>query len=191
MGLRERNYRQTRQRIIAAARRLFDEHGYEATTIEMISEAAEVSPRTFHRYFEVKAGLATEPCARVIAEVADRVRRDWSLLDLVGAIGTAFDEGLASGDVAWGVRLHRENPVLLAETSVWRQRWAGELAHALATADGRTHPRVPDRVKAALAVHVAALAVDEWILRRPNEDYGRVLDEVQQAMCEHFDRALA
>jgi AcrR family transcriptional regulator len=36
------------------ALRLFRERGYEATTIEQIAEAAEVSPSTFYRYFPAK-----------------------------------------------------------------------------------------------------------------------------------------
>jgi len=53
-GLRERKKAKTHEAIQAAALRLFRSQGYEATTVEQIAEAAEVSPSTFFRYFPTK-----------------------------------------------------------------------------------------------------------------------------------------
>jgi len=60
LGLRERKKAKTRATIREHALRLFREQGYQATTVEQIAEAAEVSPSTFFRYFPNKEAVVLE-----------------------------------------------------------------------------------------------------------------------------------
>lgn len=53
-GLRERKKAKTMANVQMHAMRLFRELGYNATTVEQIAEAAEISPSTFFRYFSTK-----------------------------------------------------------------------------------------------------------------------------------------
>src|SRR3989454_12341430 len=53
-GLRERKKLKTKEAIQREAMRLFQEQGYEETTIDQIAAAAEISPSTFFNYFPTK-----------------------------------------------------------------------------------------------------------------------------------------
>jgi AcrR family transcriptional regulator len=53
-GRRERRHAETRERLMSSALRLFAERGFADTSIEDITEAADVGKGTFFNYFETK-----------------------------------------------------------------------------------------------------------------------------------------
>ena len=56
---RQAQARATRQAVIESAKRLFTDHGYPATTIEAVADAADVPLPTVYRLFGSKRALLT------------------------------------------------------------------------------------------------------------------------------------
>jgi AcrR family transcriptional regulator len=59
-GRREASKQATRNALLAAAKAAFAERGFEATTVRDIASAANVTERTFYRYFDGKEGLIAD-----------------------------------------------------------------------------------------------------------------------------------
>ena len=78
-GLRERKKQRTRATLVDVAARLCAEQGYERTTVDQIAAAADVSPRTFSRYFPNKEAVIAalmEEISEQVSEALTRQARD-------------------------------------------------------------------------------------------------------------------
>ena len=73
---REQAKNERRQRILAAATRLFEQLGYSGTTMEGVAEKAGVGVATLYNYFRTKEGIAREI-------IAPDLRRVWALNEAV------------------------------------------------------------------------------------------------------------
>lgn len=166
MGLRERKKEQTRRRIERAALDLFLSDGFDATTIEAIAEAAEISPRTFFTYFpakeEVVFSLAQrEELDRLETRIRDREPGSGAIeaimawiLEVIGEEEDADERELSRR------RLIRETPALAAyEAAHVDPRFEAIFARAIA-ADLALDPAdlAPRMVAAAASAALRAIA---------------------------------
>jgi AcrR family transcriptional regulator len=132
MGRREASKQATRTALLTAAKRLFAERGFEATTVRDIAAAARVTERTFYRYFDGKEGLVAGEFLswldRIGAMIAARpgteapaVAIHRALLDIgrEAAVSTGllqlwlFNEGQGSG-----IRRFAPRPLLQLESAI-------------------------------------------------------------------------
>jgi len=74
LGRREQNKQRTRRALVQAAGQLFDERGFDATTVRDIAAAAGVGERTFFRYFPSKESLVLHQAREMIPLLQQAVR---------------------------------------------------------------------------------------------------------------------
>lgn len=139
-GRRERKKRETRAALTAAALRLAVEKGPDNVTVEEISEAADVSVRTFFNYFSHKehAILGRDPDDMELA--LSRLREapeGQSPLTTMGMLISKVLDDLEDIDnhetaVSQRIRLITQSPNLLAQFVVLGAEDERELAAALA-----------------------------------------------------------
>jgi AcrR family transcriptional regulator len=103
-GLRERKKERTREALIDAAQELFQRKGYDATTIDEIVAAVEVSRRTFFRYFagkeEVALARSHEIEQQILDALAERPREEPPLTAIRNAVQGVMAEIAEDPEVA-------------------------------------------------------------------------------------------
>ncbi|APO73325.1 TetR family transcriptional regulator protein [Rhizobium etli 8C-3] len=170
-GRRERKRRQTRERIEQAAMTLFLERGFDATTIEDITESADVSKRSFFDYFpskeEVVFAWQDSFADRLMAAIAARPKSDSPLKVVEEAIvetvaASANERGLALGE------LIRRTPVLKARDQMKYAKLEHKLTEAM-VARGGAGKDVRARMRLLSAIVIGALRVggERWQERPP------------------------
>src|ERR1700760_3889342 len=157
-GLRERKKARTRAPIRREARRLFREQGYQATTVEQIAAAAEVSPSTFFRYFPTKEDVVLQDDMDI--RMVEAFARQPPELTPIAAVRGAMQETWRSfTPVEWeqlreGGRLSMEVPEIRARTTDEFSRLINAFAGASATRVGRPAGDVRVRVLAGAIIGV-------------------------------------
>jgi AcrR family transcriptional regulator len=162
-GLRERKKAKTKATIREQAMRLFREQGYDATTVEQIADAAEVSPSTFFRYFPTKEDVVLQDDMELLwAEALRAQPPDLSpVAALRAAVRDAFS-GLSPDDLA---RL-RESADLTLNVPAIRARSLDEFSSTIETISvmvGERAGRAPDDPAVrTLAGAVLGIAMSSW-----------------------------
>jgi len=180
IGLRERKKLKTRAAIQREAMRLFLERGFEATTVEDIAEAVEISPSTFFNYFPSKEDVVFEDdldplilsAFDALPDETNPVRRLRMAMQAVFAHMTPQQD-----------RMMRERMQLMAMTPELRgamlTQFAGivdQIAHLLGPRLGRGRDdfAVHNLAGAVLGVLLSAMLA---IVDRPKADMFEIVDD--------------
>ena len=164
-GARERKKRATRAQLEEAAYGLFSQQGYDATTVDEISEAARVSPRTFFRYFATKedvvfgAGEHHEAQLRSAIQQAPGDDRRM-VVDAVLTFSTILESQRDA--ILSRHQLVADNPSLQGRGRLVEDSWTGILAQMVAERAGLQQPTFEQSVLAGCAIGVLSAAVHEW-----------------------------
>lgn len=180
IGLRERKKLKTRAGIQREAMRLFLEKGFEATTIEEIAEAAEISPSTFFNYFPTKEDVVFQDELDPLILAAFNAQPEGTnpIRALRNAMKTVFGQMTPEQDTVM-----RERMVLMASTPELRSAMLSQfadlvdqIAELMAGRVGRkpTDFAVRNLAGALLGVMMSALLI---AARNPKTELIDVADE--------------
>lgn len=158
MSLRKQKKLAAWRAIRDAAMGLFDDQGFEATTVEQIAEAAGVSRATFFNYFGSKEAVVFEqdPTAREDWKALMEARPDdeplWTSLT---SVLTGFAESLRVR-MPLQRKLKAQSPALAQSTQDFGDQFRADLGAWVAARSAR---RGDDELLAALQVNLAMAAL--------------------------------
>jgi AcrR family transcriptional regulator len=177
-SLRDRRKRRTAEAIVAAALELFAERGFGRTTIDQIAAAADISRRTFFRYFADKEELffaEDERLLEVVEETLDAAPAGEPVLELARRATRA----LAAHSVADPERRLARERLIAATPALQARRLAKNLRWEQAIA-ARLQERGSDEQEALLVPKLAMAcfqtAYERWV-RDPGRDLPGLVDE--------------
>ena len=195
--LRTRKKRLTRERILDEALRLFAERGFEGTTADDIAAAADVSRRTFFRYYPRKEDVVIEwkrqGAEAVRAAVAARPPEEPPLTAVHRALSAIVEQYQAEADVVLGlVRLIESSPTLRARAAGEYPSWEASIAEEIAARLGvDPHTDLRPRLVAQLGMAILSTAVEAWTARGGQGEMAALLDEAFEAAADQLAAPIA
>lgn len=191
---RDRKVAATRQSILDAALGLFAEQGFGETTIEQITERADVGQRTFFRYFPTKESVLFDDIEhvwnRVLAAFAERPRDEHpfaSLRMLLHELAEFAAEDAKQLELR--IRLIDENPSIMEyHRQLFTVRWGTSLTTLVADrlgVDPAVDPRPP--MWTALALSAFRVGFEQWLAAGRAGDLAQFIDRALGAAAGAFD----
>lgn len=190
-GMREKKKERTRETIVQVALQLFEEKGFEAATVEEIAAAADISPRTFFRYFTSKEDVVflgqDEENAAMIELLRTRPPNEPPLDSLLRATRLLFAKGRdLFGHAPQGLRLVQRTPALRARNRQTLDEMQDILVNGLI--GKRTSKADALRLRVLVACYLAALneVMNAWIASGAKGDPRAQLDLVEELLRRGF-----
>ncbi len=178
-----------RKHVVEQALRLFDERGFDETTIDDIAAAVGMSSRSFFRYFPVKEDVVVgdpAPFGALVRDAADSRPMGepvWQVL----RHAFAPIEASAAAETETGLRIMRvmmRTPSLRARNLEKHSAWAEMLVPVIMERVGG--PIEERQFRAQTLVHGALACLDvalaEWTLRNGTTPVNQLLDESFETM---------
>jgi AcrR family transcriptional regulator len=189
-GLRQRKRQQTRERLTQVAMALFLERGFEATTLDDIAAAADISRRSFFHYFASKEDVVSawqeESTAALIAAVATRPADESMLTAAENAI-FAMVRQLKPGEAMAMAQLKRDNPALQARDQVKYEKLERALAEALSNRAGHKTEKLQARLVAMIATGAMRIGGEFWAAEGAREKPEALVKRTFAAIREILD----
>ncbi|MGX7825763.1 TetR/AcrR family transcriptional regulator [Actinokineospora sp. 24-640] len=188
MSLRDRKKRQTRGALVRAALELVADHGLENVTVEDISRAADVAPRTFFNYFATKedalVGPDPESGPRIRAGITSAPADRTPMEALSQALHAEITE-LASDHKLWTLHIAvlEQHPALLAKAFAGGAEAERHIVAGIAERTGAAATDAYPLLLAAAASAAFRVALTRWSALAEPPPLPDLLDECFQLLA--------
>ncbi|MCB5180918.1 TetR family transcriptional regulator [Streptomyces antimicrobicus] len=200
-GLRARKKQRTRDALLRAALLLFVSQGYEETTVDEITEAVDVSQRTFFRYFvnkeEVAFAVQTLVEEHFVAALRARPAAEGPLLAMRNAVLDSWDTvGEAIAEVVpvdlymRTYQLIESTPALLAVHLRRSAELEEQVARLIAEREGLDVEADP-RPRVAVAAFCGVMRVTGRLWGRGEDTSIEAIRRLTERYLDHIGGALA
>jgi mycofactocin system transcriptional regulator len=173
---------------------IFEERGFDATTVDDIAAAAGIGRRTFFRYYASKNDVAwgdfdahLETMRAALAATPPDVPVLAALCHAILDFNTYPDT-----EADWHRRrmtLILRTPTLQAHSTLRYTRWRGVVAEFVAARTGRDERELEPQAVASAFLGVAVAGYEQW-LAHPGEPLVPILDRALGLLADGLDRAL-
>jgi AcrR family transcriptional regulator len=191
LGTRERRRIRTQRELQVAALQLFEKQGYERTTIDEIAAAADISTRSFFRYFRSKEDLViwdenyaafidaleTRPAAEPVPQSLRAAASDWAR-----SLSEQDHEQMLAR-----IRLFFSIPTLQGRYWERQEAIAAQIAQWLARRRGVAPDALPVRVVALAFIATLGAAKEAWARGGAGADLGALVDEALGILGDRLD----
>ncbi|MCZ7531169.1 MAG: TetR family transcriptional regulator [Acidimicrobiia bacterium] len=173
VGLRERKKRERRRCIEDAAIDLFEDHGFDRTTIDQIAAAADIAPRTFFSYFPTKEDVVLADYStrleRIIDELRERSESEppWDALQ-ASFLVVAADYEAARDDLVRRFTIMAANGTVYARSLQLQAGWEDALAEVLRQRANQKTEDLESRLLASTALACMRSSLRHWLLTGHN-----------------------
>jgi AcrR family transcriptional regulator len=194
-GRRARKRRETRDRIADAAMKLFLDRGYEATTMDEVADAADVSRRSLFDYFPTKEDVLFARQDDFVIALGDELRKrprdePWPVL-VEHAFAQAISDAISPENIAIDA-LVTSTPALQPRRQVKYARLEATIAGALAERGKSVQARKQAGLLAAVVVAgFRVMASAQGTQRRRDDGVAIAFREFWRSLREFADAGLA
>lgn len=164
-GLRQRKRRDTTQRIVAEAMRLFVAQGFEATSLDAVAAAAGISRRTFFNYFTSKDDILISLQAGLCEVIVEGVAAAPQGMRPLEAVGFAFQRlaGQIPADEMLAIdRMMRSNAAVQAAKQASYAAHEQKLLAALRIRWPEPEQATALRLVAMVSIGALRLSLETW-----------------------------
>jgi len=192
-SLRERKKEKTRDTLIEVANRMFQERGFEKTTVDDIVGLADISQRTFFRYFPTKEAVVFSKHSKRIVKFRSLLAKYKSTETPIKAVMKALIDFAGDYEKNKGQLLREwqivvDSPVLIARDVELDSEYETAIAEALVGENGPNSLENQDaRILAGAIFGAVRATMQEWFV----DECRASLPELGRHTFEMLEKGLA